>query len=436
MSLLIYTHAIAPRVRYAVQTLVGDMLGIEFALTDDRARFLSHEGPRMSYTHLPLADELHLSCHRLLWDKGIDEQAVALGMHGGTVTLFSHRAPGSALPFDPFAGAFYLLTRYEEYLPHRRDHYGRFEAQESVAFQNGFLHDPVVDRWVIMLGALLRERYPQLPQRERRYSHINTLDIDNAYAFRLKGLARTVGAMARDVAHADMTTLRQRSAVLMGRGHDPYDTYEYILDRHASFGARTIIFFLLGDYGLNDKNVAHDMPGLRSLIKHLADHVEVGIHPSFASNSGGGRMLMEKQRLEAITHRPVTASRQHFLVLHMPHTYRRLVQAGITDDHSMGYAASTGFRAGTCTAYRHYDLDLEAPTPLTVHPFVVMDATLRYYMKLTPEQSMEHISALNATVREVKGTFITLWHNETLSDEGIWAQWRQVYDHLMRVGEE
>lgn len=436
MSLLIYTHSLTPRVRYAAQALVGDMLGVAYALTDDRQRFLVHDGPRMSYTHLPVADELHLSCHRLLFDKGIDEQAVALGIHDGTVTLFSHRAQGSALPFDPFAATFYLLTRYEEYLPHRRDQYGRFEAQESLAYQNGFLQQPVVDRWAIMLGKLLNQRWPQLELKERRYSHISTLDIDNAYAFRYKGLARTVGAMARDVLHTDMATLRLRLSVLFGKGHDPYDTYTYLLDLHARHHARTIIFFLLGDYGVNDKNVAHDMPGLRNLIKHLADHVQVGIHPSFASNAGGGRMLMEKQRLEAIVHRPVVASRQHFLVLHMPHTYRRLVQAGISEDHSMGYAACTGFRAGTCTPYRHYDLDLEAPTPLTVYPFAVMDATLRYYMKLTPEQSMEHISALNATVREVQGTFISLWHNETLSDQGIWAHWRQVYDHVMRVGEE
>ena len=44
----------------------------------------------------------------------------------------------SVLPYDIFAASFYLISRYEEYLPHVKDEYGRFTAEESLAYKNGF----------------------------------------------------------------------------------------------------------------------------------------------------------------------------------------------------------------------------------------------------------------------------------------------------------
>ena len=72
-------------------------------------------------------------------------------------------------------------------------------------------------------------------------------------------------------------------------------------------------------------------------------------------------------------------------------------------------------------------------TPLMVYPFAVMDATLKYYMQMKPEESLQHIDDLVRQVKAVNGTFISLWHNETLSDEGLWAGWRKVYEHLVKV---
>ena len=142
----------------------------------------------------------------------------------------------------------------------------------------------------------------------------------------------------------------------------------------------------------------------------------------------------EKKRLETIIHRSVVKSRQHFLILHLPHTYQKLVDNDIREDHSMGYAEHVGFRAGTCTPYRFYDLDLETATELMVYPFAVMEATLKYYMKLQPDQAKTKISEVVDKVKAVDGTFIGLWHNETLTDRGLWAGWRDVFTHMVEAG--
>jgi hypothetical protein len=52
--------------------------------------------------------------------------------------VFCQRQIGD-LPFDPLAATFYLVSRYEEYLPFIPDEHGRFPAKQSFAFSNGFL---------------------------------------------------------------------------------------------------------------------------------------------------------------------------------------------------------------------------------------------------------------------------------------------------------
>ncbi len=126
-------------------------------------------------------------------------------------------------------------------------------------------------------------------------------------------------------------------------------------------------------------------------------------------------------------------SRQHFLKLRFPDTYRNLIAAGITDDYTMGYADETGFRAGICSPYKWYDLEKEVMTNLTIHPFAVMDGTLNSYLKLTPAQALEKVKSLAQEVKNVNGELITIWHNETLSDWKDWKGWKDFYEQVIRI---
>jgi hypothetical protein len=124
-------------------------------------------------------------------------------------------------------------------------------------------------------------------------------------------------------------------------------------------------------------------------------------------------------------------SRQHYLMLSFPHTYQQLQKLGIREDYSMGYAANSGFRAGTFTPFRFYDLTTECETTLVIHPFAVMDVTLRHYLKLTPDDALERIKQLIDKVRKVDGTFTSLWHNESLSEHGVWKGWRGIFEGMV-----
>ncbi|MFT6717534.1 MAG: hypothetical protein ACJA0Q_002191, partial [Saprospiraceae bacterium] len=173
---------------------------------------------------------------------------------------------------------------------------------------------------------------------------------------------------------------------------------------------------------------------LQTLIRHLADYAEVGLHPSYGARTSFSQLEKEIFRLSPILKKEITQSRQHFLQLQFPKTYRNLIDLDVLNDYTMGYASHYGFRSGICTPYFFYDLDLEIETNLTIHSFAVMDSTLQYYMGVKPADALEHYKKLVDEVKKVNGTFISTWHNDSLSDEGIWKGWKDVFEKLIAYG--
>jgi hypothetical protein len=433
--LLVYTEKITHRYKYTFNLIFKDILGIDWKPTTDVHEFKSYSGPKISYAPQPVADELFFQSRRLLFDTGIREQEITVSDYRGSKAFFP-AGRQSAFPFDLFAAAFYLVSRYEEYLPHIRDEHDRFDAKVSLACQHGFLTKPVVNTWAGWIRDAISERFPQLGFPRQQYKYISTIDIDNAYAYKEKGIMRTIGGYVRSLLRLDFKEVGVRTRVLMGTQKDPYDTYDHLLDIQKRYKLKPIYFFLLGDYGINDKNLPVDSKKFHSLIKRIGDYADIGIHPSFGSNEDPSRLKTEIGRLSKILHRDITKSRQHFLKLRLPITYRNLIDLDITDDYTMGYASAVGFRAGICTPFNFYDLDLELETKLKVHPFAVMEATLKYYMKVPPADAISYIAPLIEEVRAVNGTFITLWHNETLCDENQWAGWRSLYEETVKLAAE
>jgi len=428
--LLIYTHKITHRNKYVFNLVFKDILGIDFVLTEVEEELKHHQGAKLSYSNNPVGDELHFTARHLLFETGITEQNISTFDHRGSKVFFA-TGKSSALPFDAFAAAFYLVSRYEEYLPHIRDEHDRFDAKDSLAFNNDFLQKPVVNIWAQWIKELISASYPQLFFPEKKFEYISTIDIDNAYAYREKGFTRSLGGYLKSLSQLNFKEIKERSRVLLRLQKDPYDTYDFQLEILKKYKFKSIYFFLLGDYGVNDKNLPVESKEFQSLMKMLADYAQVGIHPSYGSNKSKEQLKKEVVRLSKILHRDVTQSRQHFLKLTLPETYRNLIDLDIRDDYTMGYASQVGFRASICTPFNFYDLDMELETKLKVHSFAVMEGTLKYYMKVPPHDAMSKIKPLIDEVKAVNGVFISLWHNDSLNDRKLWAGWRKIYVEMI-----
>jgi hypothetical protein len=429
--LLIYSEKSSTRLLYSFDLIFRDILGVVYSLTHDADAFKKSEQPKISYGGSALADEIFFESAPLLFEKGIHQQKISVTEWQGLKIFFPTSAK-SNLPFDVFAAMFYLVSRYEEYLPFKGDSLGRFSAKESLAYQNNFLQKPVVNIWSEKIKELIRQRYPDFSFPEKKYAFISTIDVDNAYAYKHKGAYRTLGGFAKDILKLNLKNAVNRFATILNLKEDVYDTYDYLEKLQDKYRFPCIYFFLLGDFAERDKNLPAGSKEFRQLIQGLSAKNDCGIHPSFASNSDAGKISVEKNRLGSILSTPVTKSRQHFLMLGFPETYRNLISNGITDDYTMGYADMIGFRASICTSFSFYDLQKEETTRLRIHPFAVMDATLNLYMKVKPDVAIEKVQSLIEETKKVNGTFISIWHNETLSEVSPWSGWKIVYEELVK----
>ncbi|MCX6233510.1 MAG: polysaccharide deacetylase family protein [Bacteroidetes bacterium] len=429
--LLIHAIKITSRLEYTLKLVFNELLGIKYTITTNHEDFKSFTGPKFIYATESFDEGLFFAATDLLFETGIRNHELKFFPLDDSVAFFQVDDNRSALPFDPFAASFYLVSRYEEYLPNNRDNHNRFSATESIAYQQHFLNKPLVNIWSKKIAGILSERYPELDFPEKQFHFIPTIDIDSAYAFRMKGLFRTTGAYLRALTRFNIADIIDRTAVLMRRRRDPFDTFDYLTDIHQSNNLHPIYFFLMGDYGRYDKNIPHGHPALQALVKSISARNDVGIHPSYGSNKAPGKLKKEIDRLSEITGKEITKSRQHFLKIVMPDTYNRLIDAGITDDYTLGYASEPGFRAGICDPFNFYDLEKENETTLRVHPFTIMDGTLKDYKNLSPPDALEHIKLLFDEVKKVNGTFISLWHNESLGECCRWIEWRNVYEEML-----
>jgi len=428
--ILVFAPQITPRISYIFEWFLGEIVGIDFKLTHQREEFGRHEGPKFTYASQALGDELHFGSYELLFESGIRLMEPEVFVHEGLPTIFK---VSGVLPFDPFAAAFYLVTRYEEYLPFEPDQHGRFSAKASIALRHGFLQMPVIEKWGDVVRQLLIQRFPGLNFRQRQYTFTPTYDVDVAWAYKHRSIGRTAGAYLKSLYMGDFNDVWQRTAVLLGR-HDPYFTFDYLDDINDRYRLNPVWFFHVGRYGKLDKNIRPSHPQMRKLIERIASGAEIGVHPSYRSNRHPESVVHERKQLEAIVHHPITKSRQHYLVMSMPETYRRLIDVGITDDYSMGYSTHLGFRAGTSLPFWFYDLAKEEKTNLRVHPFAVMDTAMQYSeAQVTSAQVPALVEPIIREVKSVQGKLMTIFHNNSFSEAKEWIGWRKAYEQIIEM---
>ena len=431
MKMLVLVPKVTGRVMYVFDLIFSQLLGIEYELVADVEKFKAFDGPKLHYGSQRIGDEMFIKSVNLLFERHIQEQSTGAVDFEGVKGLFPVYGKDTMLPFDMFAATFYLVSRYEEYLPQVRDRYGRFQAESTWMFENGMLQKPLVNIWAKSLGDKLKAVYPDLPVKEKKFAFVPTYDIDAAWAYKHKGLYRTLGGFFKDLAAGDRERIRERHQVLRGKKRDPFDSFEFQFELQKTFKIKPIYFILCGEYDTNDKNISIRKAAFRSLIKTLGDHADVGIHPSFSSYLDIDKMRKEIDSLSEVLHRPLTKSRQHFLRMNLPRSYQKLIELDISDDYTMGFASQAGFRAGIADTFRFYDLENDMVTNLRVHPFALMDGTMRDYLNLDVEASYALAKQLVDEVKAVNGTFIYLTHNETLGGEKRWQGWPEMYRQLL-----
>ena len=426
--LLVYTHKITPRFSYIMKHIFTRMLGIELTFSTKVEDFIKHTGPKITYTKQPLQNEFFIRSNDLLFEQGINDLQITVGEWDGVPCFFA-TGERSNIPFDIFSASFYLLSRYEEYLPHVKDIHGRFSPKDSLAFQNSFLQLPVVDIWVQHLLNGLKQRFPEIVRRKNEYSYTSIIDVTTSHCFAHRGFARSFGGFFMDLGNFRFRRVARRIAVWFNARKDPYDNFGWLVDQHKQCKVKSIFFFQFATYSTYDKNVSPNKNKFRFLIKYIADYSTVGLSASYSSFDDIALLKNEKRELSNVINRPVKNSRMRYNRVDSPNTYRNLVEAEFSDDFTMGYTHELGYRAGTSFPFYFYDINLEVQQPLRVHPFAVHDYALINLN--TKEQMLEKIDAIYHQIKRTNGHFITIFSNELLGGDHK-VNWKDLYESIIK----
>ena len=421
----IYAPNTTERVKYAIDLVLKQVCLFDYEYVSKEEIKTSDIVVNYSGEHIESSFQVHP--HGLLFENDIKKFDVTFE-YGGKEKVKLFTTEFDDLGFDVFSASFFLATRFEEYWKFEPDQHDRYTSKSSLASNLGYLHLPLINIWGEVLKEKLKSHFEELKLSKHSFKVINTIDVDNAWAYLNKGALRASGALAKAGMQLKLSEIGDRVKVLSSGKNDPYDTYAYLKKVQDDKGIESIYFFLLGDRGEFDKNVPHTSKELHRMINEISAYAKIGIHPSYGSYLNPKQLEKEIERLNSITDNEVSLSRKHFLKLNIPETYRNLEKAGITNDYSMGYADNVGFRASICTPYIFFDVLQNKVINLTIHPFAYMDGTLNQYLGLSIENAKEKVASLKRQVKEVGGVFIGVWHNETVNDKGIWKGWREVYE--------
>lgn len=426
--LLIYTKNLTPRISYIFKHICLRILGVDVVFTSAIEEFISHVGPKISYGKKPLGNELFFQSHGLLEQQGLEAVEITVKKWGDTFGFFSV-SNSSALPFDIFAASFFMLSRYEEYLPHVKDESGRFMATESLAFKEGFLEQPIVDIWAYIFKDKLLETFPSMVFPEKKITIHPVVTAAQPYAYRQKGLFRSVVGYFNSLFRAKFKSIINRTQVILGLKRDPLDSFKWIINIANRSNFNVTIFFLLGNALSFNESMNTHRQKFKLLIKYVADYHDVGLIFSFNALGKYRELKSEKQRLEAITNRSLNCSINAEFLVNLPDIYRHLVELEVHRDFTMVFRETVGFRAGTCTPFLFYDLDYEIKTPLVVHPAAT---TTNAFNKKYTSDIEKTINKIITSVNEVNGTFTMIFSNKDFSSEESNKLWRAIFSEKLQ----
>ncbi|HSV76725.1 MAG TPA: hypothetical protein VLH37_06800, partial [Bacteroidales bacterium] len=253
--LLLFCPKISNRLKYASNLLLEELLGLKVELTSNQKLYEDCDGAKMQYAQKPVSPSgVFVYSSGFLEKTTIEPFEPEVDFRSTLPMVFPNGNTTCALGYDVFAATFYLVSRYEEYLPGGKDQHGRFSAESSFAFRNGFLEVPLVNHYAFQLKKTLQHFFPSLAFRTTCFTFIPTYDIDVAYAYRGRSFVRGLGASFRSMYRHEFDEVVERIWVLAGRRTDPFDTYDLQLLWQNKYGLEPYYFFLCGNPGRLDYN--------------------------------------------------------------------------------------------------------------------------------------------------------------------------------------
>lgn len=400
--ILIFTEKLTPRMNYVFHQILRGVLGLELEFTSKIENFIAYKGLKFSYGKSKMGNEIFVKEFGILSQQGINEADINVEDWNGVACFFGV-GDDSDIPFDIFSASFYLLSRYEEYLPHVKDDVGRYQPQDSLAFRHKFLRQPVVDIWAYRFKKILQKQFPDANFPERKFKVRNILSVAELYKYRKKGLMRNFGGGIWDLFKLRIKDLYIRFKTLLYLKKDPYDVYRELLQFSKQHRISWNYMFQLSDYSIHNKNLGYNKLTYHAMIKSMGDYGKIGLLLGYEALSDIKILRKEKKRWESIVNQDLEMAMVNDYGLNLPDLYNNYDSLEIEKDFSMGYVDRIGFRAGTCTPFLYYDINLERISPLVLYPTAfnskVLSRASFFEVKTGVEQLIKNVKEVDGQLQ-------------------------------------
>ena len=399
--LLIFVPEITERVKFTFDVCFNAVSFVPYKLTTDLEFFYAEDCPKFWYNFEKIDNYFGFIAHNLLFEDKISASMLKSYFNG-----------------DMFAQIFFLASNYTSYFPEAQP---RFPKRPLI---NMLVYDKILTK--------LKKNFHNFSFQLPMLQHIPTIDVDLAFKYKYKSFLKTCAWFCRDLLRADKKALIDRYKVLTKKISDPWDCFDKIIEFHNKHNVKPIFFFLVGKQGKFDRNIPLDNPEMQAIIKNLDEQrFEIGLHTSVGGLSDFENWKTEKESLENLIGKKITKSRQHFIKLNFPESFKNFEKIGIKSDFSIIDKQNLCFRLGTTVPIKFFDLQSNTISDLTIVPSAIMDVSLRDYKKLSVEDAKEACKRILSYYKQYGGTFVTIWHNESFSEDGKWANWNEVYEYII-----
>ena len=306
-----------------------------------------------------------------------------------------------------------IFTLKEEYDSPLRDQYGRFPYYAS---SNRNIFEPLVSKYMSNHGFLAE--YPE----DKRFAVCLTHDIDDVYTPLLPKVISSVRRLKQgSISEVKHSVSQMRSKKL------PLWNFDTIINLEEQYNAKSSFYFMAENPG--ERAYAYPIEDCESTLGAIVDKgSEIGLHGGLTAYFRPDELKAKKERIEKILNKKIIGYRNHYLLFHVPETWRYLRDAGFLYDTTLGYADCVGFRNGMCHPFKPYDLKNGEIIDILEIPLVVMDDSLfDHYMRLDSGGAWDIIRRLIDVVSEYQGIITFLWHNYSCT-----GQKRKFYEKILQ----
>lgn len=430
-SFIIFSSEISKRLCYAAEFIFAHVLNCKIEVTSNIDAFKKSSAHKINYSTINIEGVFTILPHSFIFEKGVNNNFIPKCIVKNELIYLFWNEEKSHLQYDIFSSIFYFVSCYQEWQPFKNDAHQRFEANQSIQFKHNVHLKPIVNYWIEELKHALKKHDNTILFPAKEFKYISTIDVDNLYAYKQKGLVRTIGAIFKDVLTFNFSNLNKRISVLLKKQSDPFDIYAKLGEITAKQKTPLIYFFLQRTGNSFDRTVNPNSNAFKGVFATLTAYGNtIGLHPSYYSSENETMMAAEFEIIRKNSNQEIALSRQHYLRFNIKTTPKQLIKNGVIADFTLGFASCAGYRAGTFTPFKYYDFENETATNLLMVPFAVMDGVYFIYSTEGAAKAQDEILDMAQEAKKLNGIFITVFHERSF-DDAICKGFGAIYNNLL-----